>query len=154
MLILPQTADYALRAMSYIAEHQALGPVPVSAVAEALGAPRNYLSKTLYRLSELGLLRSVRGARGGYCLGVPARQVRLADIVEPFLPVVEQHCIMGHPRCREEVPCGAHRRWKQVQDTARSFFADLSLGDLLAGSTPGHPSLTRPSTTTPRLETT
>ena len=38
MLTLPRTAEYALRAVSYIAEHGAEGPVSVSAIAEALGA--------------------------------------------------------------------------------------------------------------------
>ena len=140
MLTLPQTADYALRAVSYIAEHQGNGPVPVSAVAQALRAPHNYLSKTLYQLGELGLLQSVRGSRGGYRLAVAPERIRLATIVEPFLPVLETHCIMGHPRCGDAVPCGAHGRWKQVQETARSFFSDLSLADLL-----DNPPLAQPS---------
>lgn len=136
MLTLPQTADYALRAVSYIAEHEATGPVSVTTVAQALQAPQNYLSKILYQLGELGLLGSVRGARGGYRLARPPDQVRLSTIVEPFLPPPDTHCIMGHPRCPDTVPCGAHRRWKKVQDTARSFFSDLSLADLLNGTRP------------------
>ncbi len=136
MLTLPQTADYALRAVSFIAEHQADGPVSVTTVAQALGAPRNYLSKTLYELRELGLLASVRGPRGGYLLAVAPARIRLAAIVEPFLPVTIQHCIMGHPTCPDVVPCGAHQRWSAVQETARSFFADITLADLLASPDP------------------
>ena len=131
MLALPHTAEYALRAVSYIAEHETAGPVPVSAVAAALGAPQNYLSKTLHQLGALGVLRSVRGTHGGYRLGVPADSLRLADVVEPFLPPVEHRCIMGHARCSDEAPCGAHWRWKEVNDTARAFFMELTLADLL-----------------------
>ena len=134
MLTLPQTAEYALRAVSYIAEHEHRGPVPVSAVAESLGAPQNYLSKTLHQLGALGVLRSVRGARGGYRLGLPADRLRLGMIVEPFLPPNEHRCIMGRTRCLEQVPCGAHWRWKAVKETARAFFADLTVADLLAGA--------------------
>jgi Rrf2 family protein len=134
VLTLPQTAEYALRAVSYIAEHQAEGPVPVPVLARALGAPQNYLSKTLYRLGELGVLRSVRGARGGYVLGLPPRRIRLAAIVESFLPETEPRCVMGRPACREDAPCGAHRQWIEVRETARRFFTETTVADLLARS--------------------
>lgn len=131
MLSLPQTAEYALRAVCYIAEHETRGPVPVSEVAVALAAPQNYLSKTLHQLGARGVLRSVRGARGGYTLGAPGATLRLADIVEPFLVQSEHRCIMGRARCRDDAPCGAHWRWKEVKDTTRAFFMDLTVADLL-----------------------
>jgi Rrf2 family protein len=131
MLSLPQTAEYALRAVCYIAEHEHAGPVPVPAIAASLGAPQNYLSKTLYQLGTLGVLRSVRGAQGGYRLGTRPELLRLASIVEPFLVPTEHRCIMGHTRCSDDVPCGAHFRWKAVKDAAGAFFAGLTVADLL-----------------------
>ena len=107
MLTLPQTAEYALRAVCYIAEHQGAGPVSRPEVASALGAPENYLSKLLYQLGVRGVLQSIRGARGGYRLGMAADQLVLATIVEPFMPETERRCIMGRTRCREDRPCGA-----------------------------------------------
>ena len=132
MLSLPQTAEYALRAVCYIAEHEHAGPVPVPAIAASLGAPQNYLSKTLHQLGTLGVLRSVRGAQGGYRLGVPPGELRLATIVEPFLVPTEHRCIMGRTRCRDDTPCGAHFRWKAVNETARAFFAELTVAELLS----------------------
>jgi Rrf2 family protein len=132
MLMLPRTAEYALRAVCWIAEREAAGPVPVSAVAEQLGAPQNYLSKTLHQLGAHGVLHAVRGAQGGYRLGRPAEELRLADIVGPFLPPMDHQCIMGRARCGDDVACGAHWRWKAVKETTRAFFADVTLADLLA----------------------
>ena len=137
MLVLPRTAEYALRAVSYIAEHQGNRPVPVSEIAKALSAPQNYLSKTLHRLGALGVLQSVRGVQGGYRLGLEPEQCRLSSIVEPFLAESEHHCIMGRVRCSEEMPCGAHRRWMAVLDTARSFFSELTMADLLTSPVNG-----------------
>ena len=136
MLALPQTAEYALRAVSYIAEHEHAGPVPVSAIAASLGAPQNYLSKTLHQLGAQGVLQSTRGSQGGYRLASPAGNLRLAEIVGPFLAPTERRCIMGRKLCRDEVPCGAHTRWKEVNDTARAFFAELTVADLLSGVAP------------------
>jgi Rrf2 family protein len=132
MLTLPRTAEYALRAVSYIAEHQDEGPVAVPAIAEALGAPRNYLSKTLYRLGAAGVLQSVRGVRGGYRLAMTPGECRISSIVEPFLAETEHHCIMGRVRCDPSAPCGAHGRWMDVQQTARTFFSELTMADLLS----------------------
>lgn len=137
MLALPRTAEYALRAVSYIAEHQAQGPVPVSEIAKALSAPQNYLSKTLHRLGALGVLQSVRGVQGGYRLGMAPERCRLSTIVEPFLAESEHHCIMGRVRCSEEMPCGAHRPWMAVLNTARSFFSELTMADLLTAPVNG-----------------
>ena len=39
---------------------------------------------------------------------------------------------MGRTRCRDDAPCGAHWRWKQVRDVTSAFFADLTVGDLLS----------------------
>jgi Rrf2 family protein len=133
MLALPQTAEYALRGVSYIAEHEAGGPVPLPTVAAALDAPRNYLSKTLYQLGLLGVLRAERGVRGGYRLGRPPERLRLLDIVGPFLPATEHHCVMGRVVCRDDEPCGAHPRWKQVRVALESFLTEMTLADLLAG---------------------
>jgi len=131
MLTLPQTAEYALRAVCYIAEHEAEGPVPVSMIAQALQAPQNYLSKTLHHLGTIGMLSATRGARGGYRLGAPAAELRLGRIVAPFLIESEHRCLMGHTRCGDDVACGAHWRWKSVRDSARRFFDDVTLADLL-----------------------
>jgi uncharacterized membrane protein len=79
----------------------------------------------------------VRGAQGGYRLGIPGDQLRLATIVEPFLVPAEHRCIMGRTRCRDDSPCGAHLRWKTVKDTARAFFAELTVADLVTRD-PGH----------------
>jgi Rrf2 family protein len=143
MLTLPQTAEYALRAVCYIAEHEHEGPVPVPAIAASLGAPQNYLSKTLHQLGALGVLRSVRGAQGGYRLGQAADRLTLATIVEPFLVPTEHRCIMGRTRCRDDAPCGAHFRWKAVNDAARAFFAELTVGDLMGSQTPRGPAAER-----------
>ena len=66
-----RTSQHALRAVLYLARRWSEGPVPVDTIAAALGAPRNYLSKTLNALTKAGVLRSARGPMGGFTLAVP-----------------------------------------------------------------------------------
>ena len=68
-MFLNSTAQNALRAVLYVAEHGVEVPVRVDDIAAALGIPRNYLSKTMHTLTRVGVLRSVRGRQ----VGAPAR---------------------------------------------------------------------------------
>src|SRR5512145_1395301 len=83
-LMLSQTAEYALRASLWIAEHPDRAPVRVGDLAEALNIPQNYLSKTLHLLARAGVLQSMRGRQGGFRLARPAARTPLIEIVQPF----------------------------------------------------------------------
>lgn len=133
MLKLPQTAEYALRAVYHIAEQESEGPVRVTDIAEALGVPRNYLSKTLHQLARAGVLRSTRGPHGGFRLAAPPERVTLAEVVGPFLPAEGRACVLGRARCSDASPCAAHSRWKQVSERMRTFFGETTVGDLISG---------------------
>ena len=74
-MVLSQTAEYALRAVLTIAEEPGGQPVGAYRLADALGIPQNYLSKTLHQLARAGILDSTRGKLGGF---------RLAHILDPF----------------------------------------------------------------------
>ena len=132
MLTLPQTAEYALRAVCYIAEHQGAGPVS-GRRASALGAPKT-ISRSCSTSLGYGVFSSPFGAPG---VGTDWGWQRISWYWPPslsrFMPETERRCIMGRTRCREDRPCGAHYRWKEVRDTAAAFFTDLTIADLLRG---------------------
>jgi len=72
-------ALYGLRAVLGLV---GAGVVPVSYLAEREGIPMAFLEKILLDLRRSGLIASVRGAQGGYCLAVPAGEVCVAEIFE------------------------------------------------------------------------
>ncbi|MEX2531299.1 MAG: Rrf2 family transcriptional regulator [Gemmatimonadota bacterium] len=132
--MLSQTAEYALRAMVHLAR-RGTGAQPAQAdeIAEALGVPRNYLSKILHALTRGGLLESTRGRRGGFQVAGDPTKLPLARIVEVFEPEFlagDRRCLLGRPVCRDEQACPAHSQWKVVSDALRDFFQKTSLADL------------------------
>ena len=127
------TSQSALRAVLYIAGRRGPDPVRVDEIAAALGAPRNYLSKTLHGLAHAGVLRSTRGPRGGFRLADPPDQLVLARIIAPFEPVAARRCLIGRPNCGREHPCLAHHRWERVAGAITAFFDQTTVADLLAG---------------------
>jgi Rrf2 family iron-sulfur cluster assembly transcriptional regulator len=132
--MLSQTTEYALAAAVHLAGHQAQGPVRVDDIAEELGVPRNYLSKILHSLARVGVLTSTRGPGGGFELARDADEIRLCELVSPFEPALMSSngdCLLGRERCRDDDPCAAHARWKDVRAGISSFFSDTTLGDLV-----------------------
>lgn len=132
-MILSDTAEYALRAVLYIAQHDDDGrPVRTEDVANALHVPRNYLSKILHVLARRGLLTSSRGPLGGFRLARNADRLELYRIIEPFDPIgPRRECLLGRPNCNDNNPCPAHERWKGISDAVTNLFRRTTVGDLL-----------------------
>ena len=134
--MLSQTAEYALCAVLYLAEHADERSVRVGEMAQGLHIPHNYLSKILHRLARAGVLASTRGKAGGFQLAVPAERLRLYDVVAPFDRIDERRrCLLGRPQCSDRTACAAHTRWKDVADTVATFFRETRVADLLRGAT-------------------
>lgn len=75
--------EYACRAMVELALHEAAQETINSvAIAERRGIPEKYLVHILLQLKHAGLVRSIRGAQGGYQLCRPADEITLLDIVQ------------------------------------------------------------------------
>jgi len=130
--VLNDTAEYALRAVLYLARREEEAPVAAAHVAEELGLPRNYLSKILRRLARRGVLESSRGPSGGFRLARPASELALSDALEPFYDLgVDDQCLLGRRRCSEEDPCVAHERWSGMIGDFRSFFQETTVGELV-----------------------
>lgn len=131
IMVLTGTAQYALRAVLYVAKHGVDHPVRGQEVADALGLPRNYLSKTLHILAQGGILRSVRGPRGGFRLAGPASEFSLARVVSPIEDVAQPRCLLGRPSCSRDTACPVHARWEAHAVGVREFFQHTTIADLL-----------------------
>lgn len=133
--MLSQTAEYALRAVLYLAEHGERGPVPVGTLARALELPPNYLAKTLHALARTGALASTRGKRGGFQLAVPASRLSLLSVVAPFDQLDERRrCLLGRKECTDTRACAAHARWKRTAAQVATFFRETTVEDLRGGA--------------------
>jgi Rrf2 family protein len=131
--VLSQTAEYALRAVLFLADRDG-APASVDDIAAALHVPRNYLSKTLHRLAAEGVLASARGRGGGFRLAVDPGRLTLLRIVEPFDRLTgERRCLLGRPECSDRSPCPAHRQWGAVSERVAAFFRERTVADLLRG---------------------
>ena len=130
--VLSHSADYALRAVLYLAQRDGSGLIPANEMAEALNVPQRYLGKVLNTLAHAGTLASTRGPRGGFRLTKPADQLTLAEVIAPFDAIGEPlQCLLQHRPCSQTEPCAAHEGWQHIANEMRDFFQGMTLGAVL-----------------------
>jgi Rrf2 family protein len=130
--ILSQTAEYALRAVVHLAQHEG-APLQATDLAAATNVPENYLRKVLHELVRGGVLASVRGKGGGFRLAVPAEQLTILRVVSRFDRLSEQRrCILGRPECSDADPCPVHGHWKPIGEQIAAFFGGTTVADVAA----------------------
>ncbi len=132
--MLSHTADYALRATLVLGRAYGRQSVRVDEIAEATGAPRNYLAKVLNALAKAGVVTSARGPSGGFALALAPESITLAQIIDQFdEPHQHTRCLLGNGPCTPDDPCNAHTQWTAVLEARRAPLVKLTLGDLLIG---------------------
>lgn len=132
MILLPQTTEYALRAALHLAAQHPRS-VSGATLAAAVGAPANYLSKTLSQLVRAGVLASTRGPAGGFRLVDAPEDVTLEQIVRVFSTRGPKRCLLGTGPCGANPDCTVHAGWAPIGASVDAFLRSTTLatGDLV-----------------------
>jgi Rrf2 family protein len=80
MIAAPKKLLYALEAVLYIAYNASAHPISSKEIAEKQGLPPRYLEHIMQRLVRAGILKGVRGPRGGYLIARERRKITLGEI--------------------------------------------------------------------------
>jgi len=127
---LSSMADYAVLTMSAAARHCGGARVTSAQLAAETGLPAPTVQKLVSKLSHAGLIKSVRGAHGGFKLARPAAAISLADIVEAVEgPIALTQCIDSHD-CTLEACCSTRAHWPLVNEVLRGALAGVPLTQL------------------------
>jgi Rrf2 family protein len=130
------TIVYAIQAMLQLARESANVPIPCSQLAQVGNLPKRFLLQILRRLVNHGVLKSTRGADGGYFLSRPADEITLRDIIEAFdaEPEVKLPPLPGFPHAAR---ARVARALADMAEAARKELAKLSLADLIRPASSG-----------------
>jgi Rrf2 family protein len=133
-MYLSRPAEYALRAMTYLARLESDKRILTRDLAGAINVPAPFLSKIMRRLTADGILDAKKGHHGGFVLAKLPSEVRFIDILRAvdFEPTAD-HCLFGLGSCNEKNPCPLHPEWSvlkgQIEQWASSHTLDDSLKD-------------------------
>lgn len=148
MLKLSKMADYATVLMASLAADPGT-LVSASVLAERSRLVESTVAKLLKLLAQRGLVDSVRGARGGYRLARPARQISVADIVVAIEgPIGWTACSVHQGGCDRETFCGVSANLLKIAVALEAALKEVTLQDLLAA-----PASWRPRVAVDRMPT-
>lgn len=123
---------YGMRAALELAVHYGKGPLQIKTIAEREGISNKYLEQLVATLKSSGLVRSLRGPRGGYLLAKAPKDITLAElftVLEGQLVTVE--CLEHKDYCSKCAECITRKIWSEMQDAIMGVLENKTLQDVL-----------------------
>jgi Rrf2 family protein len=133
--------DYAVRAAMVLTRAAAddAGPMKGEQIGADQNIPVKYLENILSELRQAGIVRSQRGAEGGYWLARPANTVAIADIIRAVEgPLATVRGERAEQLDYGEDAGGLQDMWVAVRASLRSVLEQVTLADVVASELPPH----------------
>ena len=130
--MISQTAEYALRAMTFLAmENRAVTGQDIAAITKV---PPGYLSKVMQQLVKSRLVNSQRGIGGGFTLSRKPDEISILDVINAVDPIDRiESCPLGLPSHGINL-CPLHKRLAAATAHVEAAFAQSFLSELIAES--------------------
>ena len=128
-MLFSKRGEYAIRALVHLARAR---PVcGAREISRSQDVPYHFIGKVLQELKAKGLVKSTRGAGGGFALARPAEEIRLIEVLEAVEPDhFFDRCIYGFASCSDGNPCPLHEGWKPIKQTLEVYLNNHTIGDL------------------------
>ena len=128
---LTKACGYGIFGMIYLSKQPPGKITSLSEIAKAENLPEKFLAKIFQNLARSGLIRSHRGAGGGFSLARPANKIMVRELLES----IEGHicfakCLSVLEDCDKKDICKLRKLLKKVQDYATKILTQSTLADL------------------------
>jgi Rrf2 family protein len=131
-------ADYAVRAVLYLAQLRPGARVSTAQIARDQKIPPSFLAKIASQLSAAGVLRATRGAHGGIALARLADEISLLEIVEAIDgPILLNECVLDPTTCPVSEGCAVQAVWCQAQADLVDRLSRTKFEELARAQRPG-----------------
>ncbi len=126
-------ADYALRAMLYLAQLEPTQRAATSQIAEEQHIPPSFLAKIISQLSIAGLIHTSRGARGGVSLARQPEEISVLEVVEAIDgPISLNECTDNPSSCPFGEECPLRPLWCDTQSELVKKLKKTSFAEFVA----------------------
>jgi Rrf2 family transcriptional regulator, cysteine metabolism repressor len=128
--------EYGVRLMVQLGRHYGTGPASLAEIAAAEDLPRAYLEQLVMSLRDAGLVTSTRGARGGYELSRPPREIGMTDVLRALEgPIAPMICASDDPdhvaSCGRTSSCTVNVLWIRIRNAITGTLDGMTLADLV-----------------------
>ena len=126
---------YGVKAMFDLATNQQNGPVPLKSIAERQNLSEAYLEQLFASLRKAGLVKSVRGAHGGYLLADEAENITIGQILRTLEGTVAPvECVDDMNKigeCPDADSCVTRFIWEKIRDSISEVVDSITLQDMI-----------------------
>ena len=131
LMQIPRRVDYGLRAIIYLSTRDPQKCCSIAEIAREQNVPRKFLEKIIQDLMRRGLIRSKRGACGGYTLARLPDQISFYDVIEALEgPIAVNVCMNEELSCDQLPRCAMVGVWSEIQQKVTEVFTRTTLADL------------------------
>ena len=127
-------STYGIRAMFELALHHSKGPISVAYISEKENISVSYLEQLLSKLRREGLVKSIRGPKGGYILAKKPKEITMGNIVRSLDgEITPVHCVTSDSSgrdCKLIDRCVTKSVWKKLKETIDDLLDSVTLKDL------------------------
>lgn len=121
---------YSVRAMCRLGLSYKKVPVSLSEISKKEGISLDYLEQLFNKLKKEGLVKSIRGPRGGYLLAKDPKKISMGDIIAAVDEKIEiENCLAK--RCRKLNNCPTRTLWRQIDKKINETLNKVTLEDLI-----------------------
>ena len=128
---------YGVKAMFDLAQNYGSGPIPLNTIARRNNISEHYLEQLIAVLRKAGLVKSVRGAQGGYILSKSPETITVGDIIRVLEgPIAPVDCVNEDEpeHCENADFCITRNIWAKVRDSVAQVLDSITLKDMLEES--------------------
>ncbi len=128
---------YGLRAMIDMARYSESEPVSISSIAVRQGISEGYLEQLVSLLKKAGLVKSIRGAGGGYVLAQDMKDISVGDILralEGSLEPVRCAAFYSEEGCTASGGCVTKYVWQKINESINRTVDEIKLDELVRES--------------------
>jgi Rrf2 family protein len=123
---------YGARAMLELASHYGEGPIELKEIANRENISLKYLEQVINPLRAAGLVKTIRGSKGGYSLAKPPSEICLYDVIETLEgPLNLLECLRDPKACQKVPSCVTRDIWREVSDAISKIFYSVTLEDMV-----------------------
>ena len=124
--------EYGLRAMVYLAGQDTAKPIPLTEIVAEEGIPGPFLERIMARLRDSGLVKTARGAGGGYRLARGANTIAVGDVVVALDgPLTLVGCLPDESSCERAPSCASRTAWRRLDAAVSTALNGITLQDLV-----------------------
>jgi Rrf2 family protein len=129
---LTKAGDYGFLGIMYLARQPEKRVVRLSEISENEDIPEKFLAKIFQSYTRSGLVKSYRGARGGFSMAKPAEKITVKDILESVQgPIYLTRCLHDLESCERKDSCALRKIWVKAQDHLTNLLEKKTLADLI-----------------------